>query len=178
LQSAAESIRQLLWLILQTTISGRIFVRMNLNICLCTTMCLICRMDIRAKGETHSRDAIDRHNEYIRQRRENAKKNGMCIMCIKRPARKGSTMCEHCLAKARLRAERARRDKDITPRFLMDGNYLCARCGVQKGDNGHRVCDDCYNQLKDAMLYARSFRDPINHPNYFERTKEMMFIDA
>lgn len=142
------------------------------------TTCLVCRMDQREKGDTRSRDAVERHNEYLKKRRQDAKANGICYMCNKRPAKKKSTLCEYCLARGRINAEKQRRKKEITPRTIMDGEHVCKRCGALKEENGHRVCDECYQILREAMLHARSFRDPINKPNYFERSKELMFVDA
>jgi len=101
----------------------------------------------------------DRHNEYQRKRRAEARDNGMCIMCCKRPAAKGKTSCAQCLARTNISQQRKRDGKRVTD------SGGCPRCGKPLV-SGYRLCVKCLPIAQVQMLYARSKR---REPNYFEK---------
>lgn len=128
--------------------------------------CLVCRMDRRGKPDGHSAEAKARHAQWLKERREANRANGICVVCGRHPAKPGRTMCDLCLSKSRARQAKDRHARGAMPRVLMDGIDRCTRCGASKEDNGHKVCDKCYPILRNAMLNARSQR---TEKNYFEQ---------
>lgn len=128
--------------------------------------CLSCRMDRRAKGDTHSEEYKERNKKWNRRKRDLLYAFGVCIRCGCRDVRANSTSCSLCLRKQRVHYEKTRmQDGNVVPRMLMDGIARCAICGKEKTENGHKVCDACYPAFRDRMLYARSTRI---EKNYFE----------
>ena len=62
----------------------------------------------------------------LRKERAN---NGLCTSCGLRPPRGGYKMCRECQVKSAKYKEKENKEKGITPRFMLDGTYLCQKCG-------------------------------------------------
>ena len=132
--------------------------------------CLACRMDIRAKGCTHSEESKHRQAQRQKRKKDLLYAFGVCNACWKRDATEGLSVCSWCRSKSRLLSEKRRRaNPNMLPRPLMDGGDRCARCGKLKSSNGHKVCNDCYPTLRESMSYARSLK---KERNYFEKLND------
>lgn len=139
------------------------------------TVCTVCKMDIREYQRTHKRGAesIQRHKEYSKKRREENRKNGICVVCGTRKAKEGYSSCERCLYKHRERSAKKRREQGIPSRDLMGKDGTCYFCG--KPVNEHeKTCDHCYERCKNQMLYARSKK---KGPNYFEKQNALFWLE-
>ena len=131
------------------------------------TQCTVCKMERREYQRTHKRGAesIQRHKEYLRNRREENRKNGICVVCGTRKVREGSSSCARCLSKTKERCANKRREQGIPTRDLMGKDGTCYFCGELVNEH-EKICDSCYERCKNQMLYARSKRKTIN---YFEK---------
>lgn len=76
--------------------------------------------------------------EYQKKRREEAKKNGMCIICKKKEATKGAK-CLECY----LRQKRHDKKKNTESRERWSEEGLCYYCGAKPMD-GKKVCEKHY----------------------------------
>lgn len=130
------------------------------------TTCLVCRMDIREKGDTHSDLHKEKHKRWLKRRRDIMYAFGVCVTCGKRDAEIGSSMCGICKAKAKERAAKNRINMAILPRSMTDGHACCAWCGSTDLVKGKKLCRKHYEIAKQNMLNARDHRK--DSPNYFE----------
>jgi len=94
--------------------------------------------------EEQNREKRKRYGtEWARKKRESDKANGICYTCHKRKATPGSTQCEFCRAKNRLRAERNRRKHGIISHQMASEYGLCYKCMKRKATHG-KLCESCY----------------------------------
>lgn len=118
------------------------------------TTCLVCRMDIREKGETHKTESLYRHRQWLKRRRDIQYAFGVCVTCGKRDAEGGKSICKFCKAKAKSRAAKSRLKKGIFPRdsYTKDGEcYFCKNDAM----SSKKVCPKHYKILFENMKKAR-----------------------
>lgn len=135
------------------------------------TTCLVCRMDIRERGETHKTESKYRHQQWLKRRRDIQYAFGVCVTCGKRDAEKGKTTCEYCRSKAAIRSEKKRRENGVYARdgYTKDGEcYFCRNPSMP----GKKVCEEHYKKCCEAMKNARSSR---TEKNLFEQRQELFW---
>lgn len=125
------------------------------------TTCLVCRMDKRAKGETHKTESKYHHQQWLKRRRDIQYAFGVCVTCGKRDAMTGKSICQYCAASARQRAERNRREKGILPRDTYTKDGICWFCDSPSMP-GKKVCSEHYAKSCRAMEIARESRTMDN----------------
>lgn len=97
----------------------------------------------RKYAEGHKELRKRQNTEWARKKREFDKANGICYTCHKRKATPGSTQCEYCRARNRLRAMRNRRKHGIISRQIAVESGLCFKCLKNKAVHG-KLCESCY----------------------------------
>lgn len=128
-------------------------------------LCWRCAVEKSEREKANRKPDSEAHQQYLRQRRQINRQNGVCISCGTRKAKAGHSECERCLAKARIRSENKRRANGITPVYLLGKNGECRYCKAPEGKHSG-LCDACYQRLHAQMLHARSCRQT---ENYFEK---------
>lgn len=129
------------------------------------TTCLVCRIERRNIKENRGTESTYHHRQWLKRLRDLNYAFGVCIVCGKRDAEKGSSLCGVCKAKARARQQDKRRKNDVMPRILFGDGEHCSVCGGQV-ESSRKMCDKCYPKYREMMLYARSCR---TSENYFEK---------
>ncbi len=129
------------------------------------TTCLVCRMDLRAKGETHKTESSHRHQQWLKRRRDLCYAFGVCVTCEKRDAENGKSICKICAVKAKIRAEKRRQEKGIMPRNSYTKNGICFFCESPVLP-GRKTCEKHYEICCSNMLKARN---TPREENYFEK---------
>lgn len=130
------------------------------------TTCLVCRLDRRGKKDKHSTESIYHHRQWLKRLRDLRYAFGVCIVCGKRDAVIGSSMCSVCLAKARIRAKDKRIKDGVLPREVFWDGHHCTTCGTEIDGTQKKLCENCYPKYRELMLYARRFK---TEQNYFEK---------
>lgn len=135
------------------------------------TTCLVCRMDIRERGETHKTESKYRHQQWLKRRRDIQYAFGVCVMCGKRDAEDGKSICEYCRKRAAIRSEKKRRENGIFARdsYTKDGEcYFCRNPSLP----GKKVCAEHYEKCCKSMEIARNSR---TEKNIFEQRQELFW---
>lgn len=133
------------------------------------TTCLLCRMDRRSRKGKRGTESDYHHRKWLKRLRDLQYAFGVCVVCGKRDAVSGSSMCSVCLSKARTRAQGRRINGGVTPRAIFWDGHHCTACGAEIKDTQKKLCDNCYPKYRELMLYARSCR---KGKNYFEKQNE------
>ena len=134
-----------------------------------STMCLMCRMERRNKREKRSTESAYHSKYWHKRRRDLWYAFGVCVVCGKRDAKSGSSMCGICLEKARKREQEKRIKGGKIPRIIFGDGYHCGICGSEISVSDKKLCENCYPKYRELMLYARSCK---TEKNYFEKQNE------
>lgn len=128
------------------------------------TTCLVCRMDMRARGDTHKTESKYRHSQWLKKRRDLLYAFGVCVVCGKKDAEKGSSTCANCKFKICKRSEKQRRKNGIIARDGYTKSGICYFC-ESPSMAGKKTCqkhyDICCHNLQKA-------RNAVREKNYFE----------
>lgn len=133
--------------------------------------CLLCRMNIREKGDTHKTESAYHHRQWLKRRRDIMYAFGVCVVCGKRDAENGKTICVHCRKKSAIRMEKTRRKNGVFARdsYTKDGEcYFCRNPSIP----GKKVCEEHYKKCCEAMEKARSAK---SEKNMFEQRQELFW---
>lgn len=100
--------------------------------------------------------------ERQKRKREYAKQNGICTLCLKRKASAGYLTCIECRTKARLKERNRSIAQGAKSYEYCIENGICTRCHREKATKG-KVCDACYDYLYGHIKKARAKMDFENH---------------
>ena len=124
------------------------------------TLCWRCAANYSDSEKSNRKPPSEEHKQYLKDRREQKRGNGVCVICGAEKATEGTTTCRRCREKAKRRAEERRRSRGVLPRSMMGTGEYCYFCG--KPTDGKKLCEDCYERCKSQMLYARTFKKKEN----------------
>ncbi len=100
--------------------------------------------------------------ERQKRKREYAKENGICTICLSKKATTGYLTCIECRTKARLKERNRSIAQGAKSYEYCIENGICTRCHREKATKG-KVCDACYDYLYGHIKKARSKMDFENH---------------
>lgn len=118
-----------------------------------------------------------------RERRAKLKEQGICPECGKRKAEKGKVRCSVCLAKHR--NYQAQKNSQSALMRGIDG--LCSTCRKNPPKEGFKICESCYENLRQAGLKGAQRNHEIfvegrkNDPNFklpFQKTYDWIFAPS
>lgn len=122
-----------------------------------------------AKGNGNSN-----HKEYLKRRREEAKKNGICRSCLKRKAMPGWSMCHECASKNRRKLRELHREQGHVTYTEAIENGLCTCCRHERSTHG-KLCDDCYEKSLIKLEKAMQSRKTLEYRERMRRENEAIF---
>lgn len=93
--------------------------------------------------------------EYFRKRRQEQKKNGICIMCGKRKIDNGYKSCGICRQKNRERQILRRKNKGIMSMYEKKIAKICVFCGGELKP-GYQVCENCYKRIDNVKNHENT----------------------
>ena len=91
--------------------------------------------------------------EYTRNRRNEARSNGMCVRCINKVATNG-VFCLECYEKTRAYRKK---QNPVSLRAMWKEKGLCSYCG-EKVLDGHKLCEKHYLIAKESMKNCNSHK--------------------
>ena len=134
--------------------------------------------ECRAKRQTRSEANRERFNAYVKKKRDERVKNGLCAMCGK-PTVGGKYRCPACQEKLRQYAKK-RPKKYVKENWSSDRR--CVICGGEPLVEGKRVCEKCYLRLLNSVekrekAYASGAMERKQN-EYWKKTNADMIIHA
>lgn len=112
--------------------------------------------------ENKKAEKYHRKCERTKQRREDAKRNGICTICLTRKASTGYLTCIDCRTKARLKERKRSEAQGAKSYEYCIENGICTRCHRKKATKG-KVCDACYDELTERVLRAKEQMSTKEH---------------
>lgn len=135
------------------------------------TLCADCMnkmVEANRKYREKHKDEIQKQNH---EKTLKLKQEGKCIVCHRREAEKGYTMCNHCRnqAKARKKKWTLNNGKLSIDQALYCG--LCARCRKKPHIEGKKLCPDCYQDALKGLEKANVDRTERNKTHIWHEKK-------
>ena len=122
-----------------------------------------------AKGKGNSN-----HKEYLKRRREEAKKQGICRSCLKRKVMPGWSMCHECASKNRRKLRKLHESQGHISYTEAVENGLCTCCRRERSTHG-KLCDTCYEKSLIKLEKAMQSRKTLEYRERMRRENEAIF---
>lgn len=128
------------------------------------TTCAECNETQRKCDAKRNAERSEEYKEAKRQKRQEAKANGICTTCLKRTAMKGYAKCEKCRA-AYIRYNK-KRSLNSNKLSASEAYYcgLCMQCRKKPHMEGRKQCPECYEKARQNALRVNANKDRSRHP--------------
>lgn len=104
----------------------------------------------RAEWINANREKLREYNkQYLKQRSQQAKKQGICTHCYKKPKTKKTQLCNECKEKSRQYQEQLRTKKMNKHPTSIPSIIWCEKCDKTAGIINYKkkiLCLNCYNE--------------------------------
>lgn len=133
--------------------------------------CYECALKNRERKKKWYHDNFEKQSNYMKERYNNYKREGICTRCHKRQAQKGYTMCNVCKGKSKKHYYENKVKSYAREDAVANG--MCHTCLKEKVKPGYKVCEKCYNHLIQAGKKAdRNYWRALNNLLYQSKVKK------
>lgn len=116
----------------------------------------------------------ERRAAYVRKKKDERIKAGLCPYCGKRPPSDGHKTCGWCRAYFRQNKSKSMRNAGIIPKDMLNGVDRCSKCGKYPPKQGQMLCERCYEQALAALSKTPTHNGKKNS-GYFTQFNEVFY---
>ena len=137
-------------------------------------VCLAKDAEIQMKRRESQGKKNSGHSEYMKRKREEAKKQGICRTCLKRKVMPGWSMCHDCASKNRRKLRKLHESQGHISYTEAVENGLCTCCRRERSTHG-KLCDTCYEKSMLKLEKAMESRKTLEYRERMRRENEAIF---